>query len=412
MINNEIKNKVKEKIILSQIYNDKTEISNKSVSFNRIAVIACLTLIIGTGTVFSKYIVNTLTNFGKGVQTAVENEYVEEKIDDYMYSNAIVYDEDKKVGETKVGIKLKRFVLDQDTLFTEYEIKFDDNIKQYRDFSSHKIDGNVNYAYIGSFDIDTTLKNPTGNNLNALNGGIGEFIIDDTNNTITISNKWISEELRGMEKLNIAINSLDFSKSKEYETSSNLKLTGKWDFPIDIPEYMFNNKDIEYIVSGNPNSNLKVLEAKATATGFVVEIEVENALSIEKSKELQEYEKKYEKEIAQGLEFTKDYYLKLFKDEKIVEELEEYYNRMIPISSTGNHTWREKTEGCYIENLNKERFFKGHSIDYTENKFIDNNTKYIYKEVFEMTKFDATDTITLHLDYYSKPIDIILTINQ
>ena len=85
---------------------------------------------------------------------------------------------------------------------------------------------------------------------------------------------------------------------------------------------------------------------------------------------------------------------------------------MIPISSTGNHTWREKTEGCYIENSNKERFFKGHSIDYTENKFIDNNTKYIYKEVFEMTKFDATDTITLHLDYYSKPIDIILTINQ
>ena len=56
-------------------------------------------------------------------------------------------------------------------------------------------------------------------------------------------------------------------------------------------------------------------------------------------------------------------------------------------------------------------------IDYYDvvelkNKFIDNNTKYIYKEVFEMTKFDATDTITLHLDYYSKPIDIILTINQ
>ena len=412
MINNDIKNKVKQKIILSQIYNDKTEISNKRVSFNRIAVITCLTLIIGTGTVFSKYIANTLTNFGKGVQTAVENEYVEEKIDDYIYSNAIVYDEDKKVGETKVGIKLKRFVLDQDTLFTEYEIKFDNNIKQYRDFSSHKIDGNVNYAYIGSFDIDTTLKDQAGNNLNVLNGGIGEFIVDDTNNTITISNKWISEELRGMEKLNIAINSLDFSKSKEYEPSSNLKLTGKWDFPIDIPEYMFNNKDIEYIVSDNPNSNLKVLEAKATATGFVVEIEVENALSIEKSKELQEYEKKYEKEIAQGLEFTKDYYLKLFKNEKIVEELEEYYNRMIPISSTGDHTWREKTEGCYIENSNKERFSKGLLNDYTKNKFIDNNTKYIYKEVFEMTKFDATDTITLHLDYYSKPIDIILTINQ
>ena len=92
---------------------------------------------------------------------------------------------------------------------------------------------------------------------------------------------------------------------------------------------------------------------------------------------------------------------------------ESYYTQLYLIRTNGivpSVPWIEQTQGCYVLNSNGKKFLnnpKNHAR--TEPPIKD---KYCYNVWFSMTKFDATDKITVVIDYKGEPVHIELEKNK
>lgn len=70
--------------------------------------------------------------------------------------------------------------------------------------------------------------------------------------------------------------------------------------------------------------------------------------------------------------------------------------------------WSPKTEGNYILNSNGKKFYTSNYLgDIGKSEFIENNC-YDYYTKFDMTKYDATDNITIIIELYGEPFKIEL----
>ncbi len=441
-MNDELKKYVKYKISISKIKHEEDKIINKNRNFisKKIGLVACACLIMATSGVFAKDIENFIKikfGLGNGVDTAVENGYIsniDEEVD-FINSKVSIMEENSKncIDTLNTGIRINNFVMTDFAISLNIEIKFDDKIKQYKNFDK-KINGNIDYENFGNINLidlfildeeNKLIYAPTTQsdfkdfcakhnlkyeylqfNESYLNSvakcNIQE--INSDNNTVKMT--YIiqtNNEMPKSKQLKLFFNKISFDPKKD--TSQPIYLLGNWLIDLDVPEIMYNRTDNSYNVISCENKNFNIYTAKVTETGFEIGINISNIEEPIPNKELIDN--------STGMPYifnSREELLAVNSDENFEKMYIEYNNKSWPVHTNGTPAvnWLEYTDGCYVKNSNGEKFICSNSPSRKQiSEFLDGNI-YNYYETFDMTKFDATNEITVFIELYGKTYKIEL----
>ena len=446
MDSNELKEQFRIRVAISNIKRERDiAMENRSLYIGKKSIaVACACLILTTGVAFAKDIETFIKDkfgLGKGVQTAVENGYIAHSDDDFVKSEvSVTKDGNGEVLDIfDVGIKPCDFIVDDNKMSIELEIKFDEKINKYRDLSK-KVNDNSNLEAFGNIEItDLFVLDEQKKiiyftkmcNEKNFNDFCQKHNINSTYNTLTQTDLYGADSLNLTEindtdnsiKLiyNININekitskhlTLYFEKIKlipKFDDVEFINLNGNWKIDIDIPENMYSSEDVPYKVISCNNERFDIYEAKATNIGFFIGMTISDVKEPILSEEFRKKVDKVEKDRIYTSVYNEDL-KELFEDEKEAQMYVEYRDALNPISIDGNHfLYGENTGGCYVLNSNGDKFTPKPlylSSSKTHAKFIDED-KYDYYEEFEMTKYDTTDKITVVIDFNGEPVKIEL----
>lgn len=430
MDNNNLKEKFKFRIAISELIEESEKNIYKKQSFiNKKVIAACACIILTSGIVFAKDIEDFIKDkfkLGKGIQTAIDNGYIEHIEEDYMYQTASIQIDNNVIDSCEIGLKINDFLVTDTNLSIEFEAKFDNKINKYKDFSIKKFN-NTDFESFGYIELQDLLifndknellystsnlssmieNNSTNNSISFANSSILE--IDEKNNVIKFIYNIGINNLSPSDYISIKFNNFAFINKPLPNNNKSIVLKSNWEFKLTVPEFMYNNDVVSYKVTNCKNKDFEIYEAKATDTGFEIGIIVSN---VEKPTMPQKLEEKYSELVEQAkLEITtRENFIKLFGDEEYANMYEDYMNKLKPISTNGyRYNWGNMTGGCYVLNSNGNNFKCAiNNINRkAEAQFIE-GSKYKYYNTFEMTKYDITDKIIFIVDFYGKPVEIEL----
>lgn len=410
--------------------------------------IACCFMFLITGVVFAKEIENFVKaqfeNFGlgRGVDTAIDNGYVGKPENDDISQNVPIIENNEVIDNINVKVKIDEFLMTDSCLSLDFYFEFENKICDYVSLGE-LINGNVDYEgshiislsdlfivdennevlYFNRWDCENFKKYCEENNMKfdypdydviGMSSIAREYNKDaETLGVNEICNISSTNKFPNSKKINIYFTKIDLINNESHsrtENFRNITLKGDWKFSLDVPENMYNRTSDSYRVVSCDNEDFNVYEAKLTDIGFEIGIEISNLKKpilsedfLEKQSEILQSSKGY-------IFNTKKEFLELFGDEKYLKIYEEYMRDKDPIKTDGLGPlpWSEATEGCYIKNSNNEKFLCSTNVnDINKADFINENT-YNYYGTFSMTKYDATDKITVIIDFKGKPVKIDL----
>lgn len=415
--------------------------SRSQISFYWIkkTIITIITIIsILTGLVFAKDIgrfIKNKFNMGDGVSTAIENGYVSKTNSDFIEENITVTDKelntviDKIQGKTKV----LSAVMDDNGIGVELYFEFDSILNEYVNLGKNIVDGNIDYEnshYIEFLDFfvtdesfnlfyatpgseETVYEYYDRNGLvlsekniyqSKFSNCIGVIEKDDSSLIkMTLECKIGSYELPHSKKLHLSFGELLLIPKIGNEGKEViLTYPEQIEFDIDLPEVIYDRTEEYYKVVSCGNKDFSVTTAKLTNTGFEFRLEVSNVERPEEPHRIQEI-REQKKEPFFGK--YRQEYIDFFGLE-YVELKEEYSRNYLLIKNDGVNymiPWEKRTEGCYVINSEGQKFT---SVSAGADYLSDN--KYGYSAIYSMTKYDATDKITVVIDYMNQPVKIEL----
>ena len=365
-----IYNEVKRKISIFNFVEEENKImsKNRRSIFKGLAVACCMLLTI-TGVAFAKNIGNYINNlFGSnasdGVQTAVENGYIKEVEPVYINSEGIEF-------------ALDSFLIDDYNLDINFKMKlsneYDSKIMQGAILQDLKIlDENGNVVFV-TMEVDQEIAKENGTIGTEqftphFWGGysMGGDIVND-NELIYHLVAYGSEEhkIASAKQLNISFSKIFVHKDNN-ERIINTIYEGNWNFQADVPEEMYNRENIVYKVKSCNDNNTKVGYAILSNTAFKIEIPETTTNKVD-------YEILHSdspKSIFDKMALQKEYV--------------------------------ETSDGKRFETAMRSDGDGGFSLPAGESNKIIN-----YSQTFNLTKFDATDELKVHI-FTNKGEEIII----
>ena len=364
-----ILNNVKRKISISNfVEEEKINMENKKHSiFKSLAVACCMVLSI-TGVVFAKDIGNFFSSFfgygaSEGVQTAVNNGYLQKVEPKYMESNGIEFAVDS-------------FLIDDYNLDVNFIVKINEQYDKkimcgatLQDLKILNENGDIVFATM-EVEQEMAKENGTIGTENfkphfwggySMGGNIsedGEIIYHLT--------AYGSEEhkIEVAKELNISFSKI-FIRKDNNENIMNITYTGDWNFKLDVPDEMYNRENIVYKLKSCNDKNTKVGYAILSNTAFKIEIP-------ETTTDKVDYKLLHSdspKSIFDKIALQKEYV--------------------------------ETSDGKRFEPSGRSDGDGGYSLPAEDNKIIN------YSQTFNLTKFDATDEIKVHI-FTNKGKEIII----
>ena len=370
-----------------------------------IAIILGICTLAG-GLVFAKdYILKTF-NLGKGIDNAVDNGYI--------YTNDEINSKDLDISGIEATIK--DFLMDDTNVSSKISIKLPNELDQDIDIEKIKnielsdliiTDENNNILYCANENsLNTFCKN---NNLNYKFGestehyfssGLNSFLEPSSEDNII--NLTYNVYLGNIEKNypRSKILKYEFHKMKlveNYENNSTGKtLAGNWKIEINVPEKMYNRNTTTYKVINCSDENIDVTTAKVTDTGFEFGCTIHN---IKIPEEILQYREKY-KDKGKGY----DVLMQFWETDFPIDPVMLYYD-----SNFG-----ETIEDCtYIENEKNEKFLASTNPGRKQKQlFINDDKDFVFYETFDLTKYNTTNELNLHLVIYDTLTTIKLQKNN
>lgn len=420
--------------------------NKKSYSIRRLrtalATVCCSVFVI-TGFVFAKDVENffykKFHSMGPSISSAVQNGYITKSEMDLIEKDMILTN--SETGEILDTIhtkaKIESAVVAGNAVGIELYFEFDSKLNEYVNIGKKTIDGNIDYENSHYFEFNDLfiLDNenrkivlaPDGeeqchkyyethnldfDNYEVNRDGFSSHIGFIDNSDPNLIKTTIELTLGHGESLHSTKFYISFGELKlvpkitqvEKEIEVTMKSEDNWFLEIDIPEKMYDTSEEEYIVKNCENDNFYVYKASVDNTGFEIGIVVTN-------EEIPEYPTKLD-DIANNMnpyngEPTRNGYIEYYGEE-YVNLYETYYKQRYLINFNGSpiFPWSEKTEGCYVLNSKGEKF----ETDYRNHKRTESpvKDKYSFNTVFAMTKVNATDKITVVIDFKGEPVKIEL----
>lgn len=386
----------------------------------RIIATTCVGMILMSGVVFAANIDNIKNYFrglGKGIDTAIENGYVENPEMDYIESNTTLSKETGTIVEdVKVDAKIEDFLMDDLNLSTQFSFKFDEKIHSYINLDNIDditlndlfVRDEENHLIYSGAEKDTFEKYCKEHNLNYV---FGEYDNEKYfNNGLNWFPSFINKDSR-LAKLTYNMYSEGFPKSKklyfsfskititEHNDSNEITIQGNWEIELDVPEKMYNRTSETYRVVSCSNDDFNVYSSSVSDTGFEIGVIINNIERPECPEKLREIQgEEWADKVMQSP--YKELYVDFIKKNSPINVSGE--NLLLPADS------RKQGEECFVENSNGEKFKCTMSPSRrAKNKWLEGN-KFDFYETFGMTKYDATDNIKVVLNYYGEPVIIEL----
>lgn len=339
---------------------------------------------ISSGFVFANDIKNFIMhffNYNEGMDTAIENGYIEDINMEYIESNA-------------TEVKLNNLLMDDYNLSFTMLIKFDtsidiEKIKQVKlpnllisdndnkilycedeeTFSNYCSKNYLNYEYMNF-------------NNNYINSGSNWYIKSKSNenNEIELIYNFYGNTYPKSKTVFVDFSKINISETEDCQ-NMNKCIIGSWNIKIDVPEKFYNREALVYKVKSCSDENIKVTEAIVynSCMKFQLETQEEPVYLSSDSEEVkkqkaEEWVKKHDEDVA-----NKDFSnIHIFGYDPYVET--ETHQRYYPTESSS-------------EDSGFSRPFTG---DIT------------YWQTFSLTKYDATNYLTVFIKYKQKDIKIEL----
>lgn len=372
-----------------------------------------------TGIVFARdisiKIYDDVYGGGYGYGKAINEGYIEEvDMEDEVSVSTIENEETGEIVEDlETKIKVEEFLMDDFSLSATLDITLSDKIK---DIVKVEDIWNVSFPDLIVYDED----------YNVLRLGYGkkyEEFCREKNTEPNEEEKWFGSGENGplvtsqkgnhlKVMFNIYIGGPYYPKSKQInfeltkirisnkvetmQGEEQLVLKGDWKFSVDVPEKMYNRTSVKYEPKSTTNSKFKLTDATVYDAGMNIELEFQG-------------EKPLKRPTTQELEF---YWSLPDDDELRTDDIREYLN---------NELWQTEEYQEYMEQSLKQDSFekylvnsKGERFELTVNNqenggtSTDENGYVKFSGMFDLTKYDITDIITLHVSYNEEMAKIIL----
>lgn len=171
---------------------------------------------------------------------------------------------------------------------------------------------------------------------------------------------------------------------------------GNWNIEVDVPEIMYNRNIITYKSTYCSDKNTEIITAKATKTGFEFGCIMRN---VELPEDIKRYKENiYRKDIT---EEQRRQYFKEYREARVP---------LTPIISYYDIRFGETIEDCtYIENQKNEKFLIGTNPGRKQKQqFINERKDFVFYETFDLTQYDITNELKLHIMFYDKAINLTL----
>lgn len=389
----------------------------KNILQKTLTVVVCSLSI--TGMVFARdistKIYENVYNGGNGYGKAISEGYVEQpKKEDEVSISTI---EDEETGEIiedlDTKIKVEEFVMDDFSLSMTLDITLSDKIK---DIVKIEDIWDINFPDLVIYDED----------YNVLYNGYGktyEEFCKEKNIEPNEDEKWYGSGVNGIiidkngnhvkRTFNIYLNGPYYPKSKQINLElsrmrvgdevegrlgeEDIVIKGDWKISIDVPEKMYNRTDINYVQKSTTNKDFNVTQATVYDTGMMVTLE----FPTEKQPDPPTIpEVEFFKSLPDDDELkTDDISTFVYHKLHYSEEYMEYLNKRFSV-------WDDFNK--YLTNSNGDKFDVTLSNRENGGGGIDENGIYTDSTMYDLTKFDMTDEITLHVNYQGREAEIIL----
>lgn len=369
MNNKKVLEDVKQKISISNFLEEEKIDMKQNKKVLKSVAVASIAAVSITGIVFAKDIGNFIGRYfgygsSEGVQTAVDNGYFKDVENKYMDSDGI-------------EIAVDSFLIDDYNLDINFKMKlsdkYDSKIMQGADLQDLKIlDENGNIVFV-TMEVEQEMAKAnetigTENFKPQFYGGysMGGSIIGE-NELIYHLVAYGSEEhkIAKAKELNISFSKI-FIKKDNNENIINTTYTGDWNFKVDVPEDMYKSENVVYRLKSCSDKDTKVGYAILSNTAFKIEIPETTTNKVD-------YEVLHSsspKSIFDKIALQKEYV--------------------------------ETSNGKRFEPSGRSDGDGGYSLPAGEKNKIIN-----YSQTFNLTKFDATDELTVHI-FTNKGEEIII----
>lgn len=374
--------------------------NHKSYKFLKVAAIICLCLTLTGGIVFATkdYLKGFLYNYfglGKEIDIATQNGYIENTDMEYIPSDVAV-DGEKYV----IRAKITDFLMDDMNLSVHFDFEFADNLNETINLNElnnvelidlivtdekNRIIFNNNRNSFENFCEENNLQYEFKEfNENYMNNGFNNFIALKNENRIVFTyNMYTYDKYPKSQELNFHFKQIKLQATQTSNDKQNtIILDGNWDISVDVPKQMYDRKSISYKVISCSDSNFDITTATLYDTRFEFGAVISNIKKPDENK-LKNLEPLLGTETSDVIENH---------DRQLLELLEE---------------WRPIQES-YLVNERGQRFDVSDSPSKRENgNFVENN-KFDYYTTFELTKYQATDKLTVTILFKDTPVIIEL----
>lgn len=319
-VDKKIKSILTEKVQPHQSYDDRIystienlrSIKKRSLPhFKLTFATACCSLILITGVVFAKNIEDFIKkqfsdfNVGKGVTTAIENGYIGKTENELYEQSTQMIENNEVIDSINVKSKIEEFLMTDSNINISFYLEFENKINDYVDLGktingyidyegSHNIelsdlviiDENNNVLYYDMYENNKFNQFCQEHNINYNNeknrftysSSVKEFINDDNilgaNFVYNISSPIVYPKSK---ELNIYFTKINLTpRYSNLEESRQITLQGNWEMHLEVPEVMYNRKNLSYKVISCDNDNFEVYETKLTDTYFEIGINIRN----------------------------------------------------------------------------------------------------------------------------------------
>ena len=367
-MNENLKEKLKFNIAISQMKEEeKVAMKNKKIKLKKGVGIAACFVIATTGVVFAKDIDNYVkkifgANASDGVQIAVDNNYIQKVEPTYVNSEGI-------------EIAVDSFLIDDYNFDMDFKIKLSDQYDaknmQSMNFQDLKVVDENNEIVFATGEYQEEIareKNKSDETFEPLFwGGYGMCADVTGENELTFHlTAHGSEEhkIPKSKKLYVTFSKIQIRKDY-YENILNTIYTGDWKFELDVPEEMYNRETVIYKMKSCSEEKIKVGDATVSNTAFKISVP---ELDTDKV----------------------DYALLHVSPPKSIYDMMALQKEYV-----------ETSDGKRFEPSHRSDGDGGYGLPQGENKIIN------YTQTFNLTKYDATDILKVHI-FTNKGEEIII----
>lgn len=403
------------------------EINRKNRKRKRILQTTLTVIICGmsvTGMVLAKDISTKIYhNFfltGQGMETAMSEGYIENTNMEYENSEASI--ENTKTGQkieaADTKIKVSEFVMDDFNLSITFDVELSEKAKEivtaeevwkfnFPDLVISDENDVVLYCPTSiRYDEFSKEKNLGFNYEEALDNGAyigsGVNIVPiqrEGNHVKVIYNIYTGggSNYPKSKKLNVDMTQIKISKEEKTTMGGEeITLTGDWSFDVAVPEKMYNRQSTIYTQTGTTNQDYEVVAATLYDTGMELTMKI-------KTEKQPKYPTSLEREFYQTIADEDPYGMPEIANyiswkERQTDEYKEYARKI-------NYLFNIS---AYLTNETGEKFEMTQGPRENGSRGIDEEGIMTYKAMFDLTKYNSTDKVTVHFDYNGQTEEVTL----